>query len=93
MSRGRLSNEQLILPDGEIGVKWLNTEKPCLNHWYRVIQKDCDYWKVVKDYYNPERNVTLYKIVEYYNGDVIYSGLALWQIRSIMRDCTFRMTY
>ena len=73
-----------------IGVKWLLSEKPCLNHWYRVIQKEKDFWKITKDYFNEERHITLYKIVEYYNGEVLYTGIPLRQIRQIIRDCTYR---
>lgn len=90
MQKARSSQDSCRLPDGLIGVKWLLSEKPCLNHWYRVIQKEKDFWKITKDFYCEDRHITLYKIVEYYNGDLIYSGLPLWQIRQIIRDCTFR---
>lgn len=78
------------LSDGR-GIKWGKTEKPCINHWYRCISEDRDYWKILKDYHSPEKGVTYYKIVEYYNGDVLYVGKPLAVIRQIMRTNTFRM--
>ena len=80
-----------ILPDGKSGISWTNKEKPSLNHWYRTISKEADYWKMIKDFHSPETNITYYKIVEYYNGDVLYSGSTLSQLRKIMRNNTYRM--
>ena len=71
---------------------WTNKEKPAVNHWYRVIgDSDRDYWKIVKDFHSPETKETYYKIIEYYNGDVLYSGHTLAQIREIIRNNTYRM--
>lgn len=70
---------------------WTNKEKPVVNHWYRLIgDGDRDYWKIVKDFYSQERKETYYKIVEYYNGDILYCGHTLAQIREIIRDNTYR---
>ena len=80
----------VTLPDGKTGVEWERLEKPCLNQWYRTMDNELDYWKMTKDYYSPERRETLYKIVEYYNGDILYSGHSLKSIREIMRENTYR---
>ena len=50
-----------------------------------------DYWKIRKDYHSPVTGITYYKIVEYYNGDNLYCGSTLAQVREIMRDNTYRM--
>lgn len=71
---------------------WTNKEKPELNHWYRVIgDVDRDYWKIAKDFHSHETGITYYKIVEYFNGDILYSGKTLASIRQIMRNNTYRM--
>ena len=79
------------LPDGKTGIEWRMKEKPCLNHWYRIKGKELDFWRINKDFYSPETKITYYKIVEYYNGDILYCGRTLKQIRMIMRDETYRM--
>ena len=79
------------LPDGKTGIEWESLEKPCLNQWYRTMDNELDYWKITKDYYSPERRETLYRIVEYYNGDILYSGHSLKSIRMIMRENTYRI--
>ena len=78
------------LSDGQ-GITWSRREKPSLNHWYRCISDERDYWKIVKDFHSPEKRITYYKIVEYYNGDVLYVGKPLAVIRQIMRNNTYRM--
>ena len=45
----------------------------------------------MKDYHSPETKITYYKIIEYYNGDILYCGHTLAQIREIIRDNTYRM--
>ena len=72
------------------GVKWSRNEKPEVNHWYKVIEGD-DCWKIVKDFYSKERNITFYRIVEYYNADCLYVGRTLAQCREIIRDNCYRM--
>lgn len=80
------------LPEQKTGICWTMKEKPSVNHWYRCIgDSDCDYWKILKDFHSPETKITYYKIVEYYNGDILYSGRTLAQIRGIMRENTYRM--
>lgn len=79
------------LPNGKTAFFWTHKEKPSLNHWYLLIDEPTDYWKIVKDFYCKERNITYYKIVEYYNSDVLYVGRTLAQVREIMRDNTYRM--
>lgn len=76
---------------GGTGIPWANREKPCINHWYRMRDKERDYWKIAKDFHSPETNKTYYKIVEYFNGDILYAGKSLAVIRQLMRDNTFRM--
>ena len=72
-------------------IPWKQTDKPCLNHWYRTNERDLDYWKVVKDFHSPETNLTYYKIVEYHNGDVMYCGSTLAQARQLIRENTYKM--
>ena len=72
------------------GVKWSRNEKPEVNQWYKVID-DEDYWKIVKDFYSKERNITFYRIVEYYNSHCLYTGRTLAQCREIIRDNCYRM--
>lgn len=72
------------------GVPWSRTERPCVNHWYRTINGECDYWKIIKDYHSKERNITYYKIVEYYNGDQLFCGKSLASVREIMRQNTWK---
>lgn len=72
-------------------IPWKQTDKPCLNHWYRMIESADDYWKVVKDFHSPETNLTYYKIVEYHNGDVLYCGSTLAQARQLIRENTYKM--
>ena len=79
------------LPGGKTGIEWTSREKPSLNHWYRTKDYEQDYWKIVKDYHAPQTGMTYYKIVEYYNSDILYAGKTLAQLREIMRNWTFRM--
>lgn len=78
------------LASGKTAYRWSKNEKPCINHWYQT-RLETDYWKIQKDFYCKETNVTYYRIVEYYNGDCLFSGKSLAQIREIMRDNTYRM--
>lgn len=70
-------------------VTWSRTQKPCVNHWYQCIDGSGDYWKIVKDYHDPEANITYYKIISYEYGDCLYSGSTLADIREIMRASTW----
>lgn len=72
-------------------VAWSRNEKPCVNHWYRVLTGDRDYWKIKKDFHDVKHNITYYKIVTYYNGDNIYCGHSLARIREIMREQTWKV--
>lgn len=79
------------LMNGLTAIEWTNKEKPCLNHWYLIKGETCkDYWKITKDYYSPETNKTYYRIVEFYNGSILYSGKTLAQVRELMRYGTYR---
>ena len=78
------------LPDGKTGYYWEVNEKPCLNHWYRT-QDGIDFWKITKDYYSPQRRETFYNIVEYYNGDILFSGHSLKSCREILKENTYRV--
>lgn len=78
------------LPNGKNAVEWTNSEKPSVNHWYLCKDTDTDYWKITKDFYSPETKETYYRIVEYYNSDVLYIGHTLDQVREIMRENTYR---
>lgn len=79
------------LPNGKNAVEWTKREKPSVNHWYLCKNSYTDYWKITKDYHSTETNQTYYLIREYYNGDILYCGHTLAQIREIMRDNTYRM--
>ena len=80
----------VALASGKKAYIWTNNEKPSINHWY-MTRREIDYWKIQKDFHCQENNVTYYKIVEYYNGDCLFTGKTLAQIREIMRDNTYRM--
>ena len=82
---------RVLLPNGKTGIEWTQREKPSVNHWYMTKDSDTDYWKIVKDFHSPETRITYYKIVEYYNGYILYCGRTLAQLREIMRDNTYRM--
>lgn len=86
-----MNAETVILPDGKTAYTWSHKEKPSVNHWYRIIAKEPDYYKILKDFYSPETKITYYKIVEYYNGDQIHVGKTLAQIRELIRESTYRM--
>ena len=79
------------LPNGKNAVEWTHKEKPCVNHWYLCKDLYIDYWKITTDFYSPETKKTYYRIVEYYNSDVLYTGHTLAQVREIMRENTYRM--
>lgn len=79
------------LSNGKHAVEWTHKEKPAVNQWYLCKDSETDYWKIAKDYHSPETRETYYKIVEYYNGDILYCGHTLAQIREIMRSETYRM--
>ena len=82
--------EGIRLASGKIAYSWQRNEKPCVNHWYQI-RLGMDLWKIVKDFYSPETKETYYKIVAYYNCDIIYSGRTLMQARQIIRNNTYRM--
>ena len=72
-------------------IPWKQTDKPCLNHWYRTNEREVDYWKIVKDFHSPDTNLTYYKIQEFYNGDVLFCGSTLAQARQLIRENTYKM--
>ena len=78
------------LSDGKTAYLWTTKEKPSINHWYRL-KYQADYWKIKKDFYCEANKTTYYKIIEYYNGDVLYTYHSLARIREIMRENTYRM--
>lgn len=79
------------LKNGLKAFEWTGNEKPCVNHWYLIKGEGYkDYWKITKDYYSPELNMTFYRIVEFYNGSILYSGKTLSQVRDLMRYGTYR---
>lgn len=77
------------LASGKTATRWTRLEKPALNHWYQL-RLQMDYWKIQKDFHYSEKNITYYRIVEYINGDIIYSGKSLAQCREIIRENTYR---
>ena len=82
--------ETVKLASGKTAFRWSNHEKPCLNHWYQL--RECqDYWKIQVDFYCKETNITYYRILEYYNADLIYCGKSLAQARQLIRENTYRM--
>ena len=83
----------VILKNGKQAIYWTGNEKPNVNQWYQCIEEPLDYWKITKDYYRMENKTTYYKIVEYYNGDILYSGYSLKAIRQLIRENTYRRVY
>ena len=80
-----------VLPDGRKAYLWAQNYKPEVNHWYLNRDSENEFWKITKDFYSPEEKTTYYRIVSYYNGDILYTGRTLAQIRAIMRNNTYRM--
>ena len=75
-------------------LRWTKDDRPCLNTWYRVIGgHNLAYWKIVKDYHNPRLGRTYYKVVDYYNGDIICCGKALHYCREMIRENTYKKGY
>ena len=79
------------LANGKRAIEWTSGERPAVNHWYLTKDSETDYWKIAKDYHDPKRKITYYKVVEYYNGDNLFCGKSLAMIREIMREYTYRM--
>ena len=85
-----MKQDTVKLASGKTAYRWTNSEKPSLNHWYQL--RECmDYWKIQKDFYCKETNLTYYRITEYYNSDIVYSGKTLAQARQLIRENTYRM--
>lgn len=80
------------LSNGKTAVEWSQSsnEKPNVNQWYQTIDSESDYWKIRKDFRNPETGETFYRIVEYYNGEDMYHGCSLDECRRIMKEYTYR---
>lgn len=74
-----------------MGRNWKAIEKPCVNAWYPCNDDSGDYYKIIRDYYDPDRKMVLYKIISYDYGDCMYSGKTLSDIRDIMRGCTYNI--
>ena len=89
-SENRSESMQIRLASGKTATRWTRNEKPEVNHWYQL-RLSVDYWKIQKDFHSPEKNTTYYRIVEYVNGDLIYSGKTLAQCRELIRENTYRM--
>ena len=77
-------------PGGLCVIEWTDKETPCINEWYRTREWIVDYWKIMKDRYDMEKHCCLYKIVSYYDADVIENGLAIWQAKQMLKDNTYR---
>ena len=80
-----------MLSDLKYGIRWKQKEIPIVNHWYRYVGELLDCWKIKKDFYSPETKITYFKIVEYHNGENLYCGKTLAEVRQIMRENTYRM--
>lgn len=89
-SENRSEPLTIRLASGKTATRWTRREKPEVNHWYQL-RLQMDYWKIVKDFHYSEKNITYYRIVEYVNGDIIYSGKSLAQCRELIRENTYRM--
>lgn len=73
---------------------WKEADRPLINAWYRVIGgHNLAYWKIKKDYYNPRSGKTYWKIIDYYNGDVICQGKSLYYCRKLMKENTYKKGY
>ena len=90
LSENRSEPLTIRLASGKTATRWTRREKPEVNHWYQL-RLSVDYWKIQKDFHSPEKGITYYRIVEYVNGDLIYSGKSLAQCREIIRENTYRM--
>lgn len=86
-----MKQNPIILSTGKTAWPWSGNEKPELNHWYQCSAFPLDYWKILKDFHDEESGVTYYKIVEYYNGEILVVGEPLAVCREIIRDHTYRM--
>ncbi len=84
------TTKMVPLVNGRNAIEWTQCEKPSVNQWYLSKDSEDDYWKITKDFYSEETKETYYRIVEYYNGDILYCGRSLSQVREIMRDNTYR---
>ena len=74
--------------------RWASDDKPLINCWYRVIGgHSLSYWKIKKDYYDPRLGRCYWKIVDYYNGDVIVQGKSLVYCRQMMKENTLKKGY
>lgn len=74
----------------QLWIEWAEQLKPNVNQWY--LEKDGqDFLKITKDFRSPEEKVTYYKIVSYYDCDILYCGISLAHARSIIRELTYRM--
>lgn len=80
----------ILLPGGTCVLDWLDDDKPGVNYWYRTKDLLEDYWKIVKDGFDSTKHCTLYKIVSYYDSDCVVGGVALWQVREIIKRNTYR---
>ena len=89
-SENRSEPLRIRLASGKTATRWTRLEKPEVNHWYQL-RLAMDYWKIQKDFRSPEKGITYYRIVEYVNGDLIYSGKTLAQCRELIRENTYRM--
>lgn len=77
-------------------IKWDpdKKEKPMINAWYRVIGgHNLAYWKIVKDFYNQRLGRCYWKIVDYYNGDIICCGKSLHYCREMIRQNCYKKGY
>ncbi len=74
--------------------RWGEDDKPLINAWYRVIGgQNLAYWKIMKDYYNPRLGRCYWKIIDYYNRDIICQGKSLAYCRQLMKENTYKKGY
>ena len=52
----------VLLADGKTGIEWANSEKPCLNHWYRTMDGEKDFGRLQKISIHPKPGLTITRL-------------------------------
>ena len=86
-----MSTKRIVeLPSGKRVLDWSDREIPNVNQWYLTKDTGTDFWKIQKDFFCEDTNETYFKIVEYYDGMIMYSAETLTRCRMLMRENTYR---
>lgn len=72
-------------------IAWTASEKPNINEWYKVkFSEYNDFYKIQKDFYSPEAHRTFYRIISFYDGQLVERGMTLSEAREFIRNLTYR---